>query len=690
MHNHVLTLVGDVASGVPEFRFRNGATINEAAGFELKNSYLTSTKKDLGSHICNPTIPFLKMDSTSKFASGTEGAKIGTDGMFLGCFSKYIAEPGAAISIPNYGLGVSSVCGSPTVGTGANAVLQVNKNYTAHADDLLAGHCFNSSASGLRFGNTESSSVVFEVDDWSKLVGGSTVYTAARAAEGKKIVYAGTLSITNKSVYAAHWSLDKKSDTNKLLLKWSANAPEGVVSVTDWGIEPGEANKAGNAEKFNAGVAGLAEGSTLWFPVGDWYFDGPVTMPDENKIKIELEANLAKLHYSNKGVSVTAETENEKTAVVIRVEIGAAVTVDEAIAAAQFETWPEGASLVKRGGGTLVASDTIKDSVGFIHVYEGVLQASKNGDLGKDGVDKVDDVNRIYVHDGASLLLTPEADNTKIISKRTLQLEGSGYHRLKVPGALAFDTKCSWQVIYDSSIALEGDTVISSTGTAGQNGLFTYATLNMKSHSLTLVCDDGKQANFRFRSGRSIQNAGTIVLDRAKLSTTDHNVEISPKDALNVVLRQGGTLAPYRADFYDGIASISGTSGRINADNAEISVTLKNISGPLTIDDKVTATITGTLGAKASDIASGKVLTAEKALTFARGALFELEKDIDLPAVVDGEEAVYTVATSDVGISGHLRTPGLMFGDYRYSAKVADEGKSMVLYRAGGLFLTVR
>ena len=123
------------------------------------------------------------------------------------------------------------------------------------------------------------------MDDWSKLVGGSTIYTVASAVVGKGIAYYGSLSITNTNVYAAHWSLDKTSDSDKLLLKWSANAPEGVVSVTEWGLEPGEANKAGNAEKFNVGVANLADGATIWFPVGDWYFDGPVTMPDENNEK---------------------------------------------------------------------------------------------------------------------------------------------------------------------------------------------------------------------------------------------------------------------------------------------------------------------------------------------------------------------------------------------------------------------
>ena len=692
MNNHVLTLVGDVASGTPEFRFRYKATINNAAGFALQNILLTSTPKSTAEHVCNPKVPYLMMDAKSTFTSGT------ADGMFLGCFATYIAEYGATITIPNWGLGVTGVGGSPTVGTGNAAVLQVNSTYTAHADDLQAGHCFNSSAAGLKFGNTSSSSVVFEVDDWSKLVGGSTVYTAASAATGKGIAYAGTLSITNENPYAAHWSLDKTSDTDKLLLKWSANKPEGVVSVTDWGIEPGEANQSGNAAKFNAGVANLADGSTLWFPVGDWYFDAPVTMPDEGKVTIELEAGLAKLHYFNGGVSVTTDPVVDPTNVIICVEYGATATVDEAIAAASFDTWPTGASLEKRGSGTLVASDTIRDLVGSFHIYEGVMQASKNGDLGKDD----DSANRIYVHNGASLLLTPEPDDTPdpldtiILNKRTIQLEGAGYRGIKLPGSLAFDTKSSWRILYDCSISLEDDTVISSRGVASQNGLFTYATLNMKSHTLTMTCDTDTQANYRFRSGRSIQNAGTIILDRAKLSTTDDAISISPADTLKVVLKRGGTLAPYRASFFDGVASIeciaanTGTSGRINADKLNIAVTLKDVSGPLTIDSKVTATITGTLGAKASDILAGQVLNSTNALTFASGSVFALDQDVELPTTIESSPAVYTVATSTAGVTGRPMAKGLAIGDCRYTTSVADDGKSLELTRAPGLCIFIR
>lgn len=690
MNNHVLTLIGDVASGVPEFRFRFQATINNAAGFELKNVNLTSTKKSAQSdkaHACTPTVPYLKMDATSTITS--------EDAMLLGCFSTYIAEYGASISIPGYTYGVAAIAGSPNAkknGSGTTPVLQVNKAYTAHADDLLAGHCLNSSVAGLKFGSSSSPDAVFDVDDWSKLVGGSTVYTAASAATGKGIEYTGTLSITNTNVYAAHWSLDKTSDTDKLLLKWSANKPEGVVSVTDWGIEPGEANMSGNAARFNAGVANLADGSTLWFPVGDWYFDAPVTMPDEDEVTISLEAGLAKLHYSNGGVSVTTDPAVDPTNVVIRVEYGATATVDNAISAASFATWPTGASLEKRGSGTLVASDTIRDVVGSFHIYEGVMQASKNGDLGKDS----DSANRIYVHSGASLLLTPVTDDTIIINKRTILLEGTGYRGLRMPGALAFDTKWSWQVAYDCSIALEDDTVISCVGTASQMGLFSYVTLNMKSHTLTLACDTDKQANFRFRYGRSIQNAGTLILDRAKLSTSNHDVEIKPANTLKVVLKRGGTLAPYFASFYDGIASIeciaatTGASGRLNADSAAIAATLKDVSGPLTIDSKVTATITGTFGAKASDIANGNVLTATNALTFASGSIFALDQDVELPTTVEGQPAIYTIASSTAGVTGRPSVSSLTLGDILYTTAVADDGKSLELRSAGGFCLIFR
>ena len=187
-----------------------------------------------------------------------------------------------------------------------------------------------------------------------------------------------------------------------------------------------------------------------------------------------------------------------------------------------------------------------------------------------------------------------------------------------------------------------------------------------------------------------IENAGTIVLDRAKLSSTDHKISINPSDTLVVELVHGGELAPYRASFYDEIASIICTSGRISADSANLDVTLKDVSGPLTIDSKVTATITGTLGAKASDIANGKMLTAQKALTFARGSVFELEKDVDLPAKIEGKPAVYSIASSAVGVTGCLRTRELTLGGYRYRTAVAEDTKSLELVLAGGLCITLR
>ena len=353
---------------------------------------------------------------------------------------------------------------------------------------------------------------------------------------------------------------------------------------------------------------------------------------------------------------------------------------------ADFKDWPQDASLIKRGSGRLVASDVIREAVGHIYVCEGVLQASKNGDLGKDSDKKYE----IRVYNGASLLLTPENNDTIIIKERNLKIEGAGNRGLKVPGALAFDKKFSYQVIYNSSIELENDTVISSTGTASQNGLFSYVTLNMNSHKMILTCDDEKVAHFRFRFGRMIENAGTIVLDRAKLSSTDHKISINPSDTLVVELVHGGELAPYRASFYDEIASIICTSGRISTDSANLDVTLKDVSGPLTIDSKVTATITGAFGVKASDIVNGKVLTAEKALTFARGSYLALEKDIDLPAIIEGRPAVYRVASSAVGITGGLRTRGLTFGGCRYRTAVAEDAKSLELVQAGGLCVTLR
>ena len=156
-------------------------------------------------------------------------------------------------------------------------------------------------------------------------------------------------------------------------------------------------------------------------------------------------------------------------------------------------------------------------------------------------------------------------------------------------------------------------------------------------------------------------------------------------------LKRGGTLAPYRVSFFDGIASIeciaanTGTSGRINADNPNIAVTLKDVSGPLTIDSKVTATITGTLGAKASDILAGQVLTSVNALTFASGSVLALDQDA---ALTKGE--VYTIATSTAGVTGRPRTPALTLDGLQYRTAVSDDEKSLELKPAGGFCLVIR
>ena len=131
-------------------------------------------------------------------------------------------------------------------------------------------------------------------------------------------------------------------------------------------------------------------------------------------------------------------------------------------------------------------------------------------------------------------------------------------------------------------------------------------------------------------------------------------------------------------------------SGRINADNPNIAVTLKDVSGPLTIDSKVTATITGTLGAKASDISDGKVLASVNALTFASGSVFVLDQDVELPTTIENEPAVYTVASSTAGVTARPRSQGLTIGDRRYITAVKDDNKGIEIKPASGMMIIVR
>ena len=69
------------------------------------------------------------------------------------------------------------------------------------------------------------------------------------------------------------WTLQAGADGKSLKLVFDDAKPEGAIDVTAWGVTAGAA-VTNEASAFNARMAACAAGAVLYFPKGDYYFDG--------------------------------------------------------------------------------------------------------------------------------------------------------------------------------------------------------------------------------------------------------------------------------------------------------------------------------------------------------------------------------------------------------------------------------
>ena len=126
-------------------------------------------------------------------------------------------------------------------------------------------------AGGLAF----AANSTLTVDDGTALVAGDdgrvTFAASATAMSGLPTLIGG------KKV--RNWTVEAGADGKSGKLLYVSSKPEGAIDVAaEWGILKGSENAAGNAAKFNGGVAALSAPALLFFPMGDFYFDAPLVI----------------------------------------------------------------------------------------------------------------------------------------------------------------------------------------------------------------------------------------------------------------------------------------------------------------------------------------------------------------------------------------------------------------------------
>ena len=122
------------------------------------------------------------------------------------------------------------------------------------------------------------------------------------------------LSFTTKG--SANWKLEKSADGKKLNLVYDATKiPAGAVNALTWGLKTGAENAEANSAAIATGLAAVADGTTVFFPQGDYFFSEPIALSDKQVTLLGDTAGalpLATLRVDN-AANVIAATNGKLT-----------------------------------------------------------------------------------------------------------------------------------------------------------------------------------------------------------------------------------------------------------------------------------------------------------------------------------------------------------------------------------------
>ena len=142
--------------------------------------------------------------------------------------------------------------------------LTVTDKLTVRGEELVAGRVL-SAAGALVFG------------DGCQLVIEGDIKNLNPGADGTVVIVTSDVSVSGcptlaRTVANRHWTVAAGEDGRSLVLVYDPLVPAGMIDVrTEWGVKAGLDGVEGNAERFNAALAALPQGSKpqLYFPDGD-------------------------------------------------------------------------------------------------------------------------------------------------------------------------------------------------------------------------------------------------------------------------------------------------------------------------------------------------------------------------------------------------------------------------------------
>lgn len=215
---------------------------------------------------------------------------------FWNNFEMFEFEAGAKISNSSYKgdknaeFSLKKAKGPVKVCSPYPAVVTITDEYTVRSSDLVNGDYLTSEKEFIFAEGCALS--VSEFDDF--VVDPDCVYTVAVSS----VAVTGVPELTG--VLASFLELVKEEKVLAIVAK------EGTVdAVRNWGIKAGSENAAANSAAVASRVAGLKDGSEIFFPSGEYWFDGSLDLSGAVISNLTLSGEGAVLRS---GVSVGAAT----------------------------------------------------------------------------------------------------------------------------------------------------------------------------------------------------------------------------------------------------------------------------------------------------------------------------------------------------------------------------------------------
>ena len=304
------------------------------------------------------------------------------------------------VAAADIALDVSGISGTGAVGGGIS-ILGISGTLGVSAERMAAGAML--SATG-EVAFAAGSKVAFDGDLSALEALGNAEYPVLFAHGG----ISGMPAV--EGVAKRHFRVRKSADGKTLNIVYVAPKPSGAVDVVaDWGVVEGSfADGAANAALLSSRLAAAPAGTVAYFPPGDYYFGGGLSVSGANGIVLAGDGDASVLHGSGASNVITVVDSSAVTVTHLVLEdcTGPAVAASGADALAVSNVFYSSVGGVVAGDGGLYPVAIASSAGTYVRhnrVTDGALYAApvwRDGGSAAEGSEPLEGLVDVWVDEG--------------------------------------------------------------------------------------------------------------------------------------------------------------------------------------------------------------------------------------------------------------------------------------------------